>query len=154
MGFFDKSSKPVNEPISIDRYKRRFDANDINYGIDDDGDAVARFDNGIFWFMTAGPDSDVIHIRARWIPALVPAQMDQAVALANEFNGSHLLPRCYVVQTDEDTVLAFGDLVVDATHGVSDDQLDMHLSAATETCNQFFTSLNEAFPELAATIED
>ena len=155
VGFFDKADKtPQLQPISIERYCRRLDTNDVSYSLDDDGDPAARFDDGVFWFMAQGADSDIIHIRGRWIPTLTPDQFGEAMQVANTFNETHLMPKCYVVQTDEETVLAFADLVVDATYGVSDDQLDMYFSAATATAQQFYAALGEAFPERAALLDD
>lgn len=153
MGFFDKPAKGGLEPLSQDRFRRAFDASDVNYGTDDDGDLVAGFGPGIFWFMVTGAEKDILRIQSRWMATLPADQLGRVIELGNEFNASHYFPRCFAQLNAEGEVLAFCDIIADCTYGITDDQLEVYLSAATSTANQYYEVLAEEYPELAASIE-
>lgn len=154
MGFFDKPAKGGLQPVSKERITKLFDEADVNYGFDDDGDVIAGFGPGMFWFMVTGADKDILRLQSRWRATIPADQFDRVVSMANEFNGSHYFPRCFVQRNSDGETIAFTDLVADCTHGITDDQLNIYLSAMTGTSNQFFEVLAEAYPELAATIEE
>lgn len=153
MGFFDKPAQGGLEPLSKDRFIRLFKANDINYGTDDDGDIVAGFGPGLFWFMATGSDGDVLRIQSRWMATVPADQFDRVVQLGNDFNSTHYFPRCFAQRTDEGEVMAFCDVVADCTSGITDEQLDVYLSAATSTANQYYEVLAQEYPELAAALD-
>ncbi|MFV0450656.1 MAG: YbjN domain-containing protein [Propioniciclava sp.] len=153
MGFFDKPGKGGLESLSQGRFARLFDANNVNYGTDDDGDIMAGFGPGMFWLMAAGSDGDILRIQSRWMATIPADQYDRVVQLGNDFNASHYFPRCFAQRDEAGDVIAFCDIVADCTSGVTDEQLDIYISAATTTANQYYDVLAQEYPDIAAGIE-
>lgn len=149
MGFFDNApAQNANglAPLSMDRVREIFDRSEINYGVDDEGDLLGGWEHGGFNFIATGDDKDILSVRGTWFGELPLDRLDEVNAFTAAWNREHFWPKtCPIVS--EDTVLILCDHVVAYQYGLTDDQLEDHLSCGLMTGNSLFEALNEAFPE-------
>lgn len=155
MGFFTKpeagaAAQPSLAPLSHQRIIDRLDAQGFTYGVDDDGDIGGRWDDHLFYFFRLGNDGEYLQVRGRWAREVPLAEADALTRTANQWNLDTLWPKVYVRVEGED-VGVYAEHVVDYEHGVSDEQLDLHMACGISTALQFFTHLDELYPEAAAT---
>lgn len=151
MGYFNKPQQSAAElaPLTNDRIKSVLDAREANYGVDDDGDIGGYWDGHLFYFFILGSDKDFLQSRARWNRRVDVAHFAAIVEAANEWNATKLWPKVYL-RTEESSVGVYAEHTVPYEHGLTDEQLDLHLAVAISTTGQFFDHLDESYPEQAA----
>ena len=150
MGYFNKPQQSAAElaPLTNDRIKAVLDAREANYGVDEDGDIGGYWDGHLFYFFILGSDKDFLQSRAKWNRKVDVSQFEAIVSAANEWNATKLWPKVYVRQ--EEFVGVYAEHTVPYEHGLTDEQLDLHLAVAISTTGQFFDHLDESYPEQAA----
>lgn len=149
MGFFtkpDDSPTGALEPLSTERIAARLDAGGYNYGVDDDGDIGGRWDDHLFYFFRYGRDGEFFQVRGRWSRSVPVSERAAVLDLANDWNAEKIWPKVYV-RAEDDELGVYCEHSVDYEHGVSDQQLDLHIAAGLSTSLQFFASLDEAYPQ-------
>jgi hypothetical protein len=151
MGFFTKpTDQPTGlAPLSKERITAHFDANDLRYGVDDDGDIGAYFDGHPFYFFVLGDQAEYLQTRARWNRRVDASELDAVLRLVNEWNTDKLWPKGYA-RVEGDTVGVYGEHSVDYEHGLTDDQLGLHIPCSVSTTLHLFTALDDAYPAQAA----
>jgi hypothetical protein len=111
--------------------------------------AAAGID-GIIWFFTYGNQSEILQVRGIWDGKLSPADLPQALEVINEWNRDRLFPKVYARVNDEGQLRVISEHTLDYEHGLTDDQLNLHVNTGIATSCQLWERLNEAFPEAAA----
>ncbi|AEE44257.1 YbjN domain-containing protein [Cellulomonas fimi] len=152
MGFFNKpASGPagVLAPLSAERITGYLDANGMRYGVDDDGDIGGYWDGHLFFFFRLGEGEELLQIRGRWNRRVEVSELDAMLRLVNDWNADRLWPKLYV-RVEEDVLGVYAEHTVDYRHGVTDEQIDLHVTATFSTALAFFERLDEAYPEQAA----
>jgi hypothetical protein len=136
-------------PMAKTRITERLDAQELRYLLDEDGDVAGYWDGHLFYFFVYGDAEQVFQVRGRWNRSVGPDQLGALVRLANEWNSQRLWPKAFV-REEEGELGVYGELTVDYADGVSDAQLDRHISCAVATTVGLFQQLDELFPEAAA----
>jgi hypothetical protein len=136
--------------LTKDRIKKALEARGWSYHVDSDGDIGGGWEDGTFWFFTYGDKGEILQVRGIWRGRLPMAEWDRAVAIANDWNCDKLFPKTYARATDAGEAQMICEHSLDYEHGVTDEQLDMHLRTAIGTGGDFFEKLNEEFPAAAA----
>ncbi|GMA30667.1 YbjN domain-containing protein [Litorihabitans aurantiacus] len=153
MGFFTKPQDAASAgglaPLTTDRIKATLDARGSQYGVDDDGDVGGYWDGHLFYFFLLGQSSEYLQVRGRWNRRVGIDQLDAVTRLVNTWNADKLWPKVYV-RAEDDLVGVYAEHTVDYEHGVSDEQLDLHLACAIATSGQAFDQLDESYPSEAA----
>ena len=156
MGFFTKPtdtpaspSSGALAPLSQERITAHFDANDIRYGVDDDGDLGCYFDGHPFYFFVVGQDGEYLQVRARWHRKVDASELDAVLRIVNEWNTDRLWPKGYV-RAEGDVLGVYGEHTVDYEHGLTDEQLGLHVQLSVSTTLHLFGALDEAYPAQAA----
>lgn len=156
MGFFTKPDAAADggalAPLTHERIAGRLDAGGYNYGVDDDGDIGGRWDDHLFYFFRYGPEGEFLQVRGRWSRSVPVSERSAVLDLANEWNAEKIWPKVYV-RPEGDELGVYCEHSVDYEHGVSDEQIDLHLAAGVSTSLQFFTRLDEAYPEAVAAFQ-
>jgi hypothetical protein len=67
----------------------------------------------------------------------------------NAWNADKLWPKGYV-RVEDDVLGIYAEHTVDYEHGVTDEQIDLHLACGISTALQLFEHIDEAYPEQAA----
>lgn len=150
MSFFTKGAEmrsPADlEPFTIERVTKLLEELEINFDIDDDGDAYAVWDNFMMNFMQMGEKHEIFAMRGNWRVTPSPEKFLELVSFCNEWNSKHIWPKTYAFDRGE-IVSVHGELVVDYEHGLSTEQLKQHLICGLNTIAQFMNALNEKYPE-------
>ena len=153
MGFFTKdvsgTPQQLLEPLSRDRIKTVLDARGLNYGVDDDGDVGGYWDGHLFYFFVLGQSDEYLQVRSRWnrqVGAQEQAALQDAV---NAWNADRLWPKAYV-RVEDGVPAVYAEHTVDYEHGVTDQQIDLHLMCAISTSLKLYEQLDEAYPAAAA----
>lgn len=158
MGFFNKPEVGAGaglEQLSKERIKAALEAKGWSYDVDADGDIGSGWTAGVFWFLTAGREGEVLQVRGVWRGELTSEQYARAGAVCQDWNTNTFWPKTYPRVNEENGVVkVITELTVDYEHGVTADQLGQHLSCALETSHEFFGKLAEAFPEAAPTDDE
>lgn len=152
-GFFNKPitpNTPSLAPLSQERLKAVLEADGMNYGIDDDGDLGGWWDGHLFYFFLMGPAKEILQIRGRWNRDIPNSELEALLATANQVHIERMFPRVAVLPGDDGSLGIYGAHTVDYEHGVTDDQLRLHFATAISSTLQFFTLLDERYPEAAA----
>ena len=153
MGFFSNSNlqpTPQLAPLGKERIKATLEANNWSYQVDSDGDIGSGWDDGIIWFFTYGNQSEILQVRGIWDGKLSPADLPQALEVINEWNRDRLFPKVYARVNDEGQLRVISEHTLDYEHGLTDDQMNLHVNTGIATSCQLWERLNEAFPEAAA----
>ena len=122
-------------PRSRQRVEAALDRHGWHYRIDDDGDITGRWDDDIITFMLRGEDDEMLNVLGYMSEDLPMGRLDEVRYALEEWHRGHLWPTCFW-RDNEDAGLTFsvgGAVAVDYEHGVTDDQLDLHLSCAIST---------------------
>lgn len=153
MGFFTKpeatGSAPAPQTLTHDRITAVLDARDMRYGVDDDGDIGGYWDGHLFYFFRLGGQQEYLQVRGRWNRKVAVDEYARVVDLVNTWNSEKLWPKGYV-RAEGDVVGVYAEHTVDYEHGLTDEQLDLHLACGITTGLSLFEHLDEQFPEQAA----
>lgn len=152
MGFFNKpTTTPAGAlpPLSAERITACLDAREMRYGIDDDGDVGGYWDGHLFYFFRIGQDQEYLQVRGRWNRQVGLDELAAVSARVNDWNADRLWPKVYV-RVEDDRLGVYAEHTVDYEHGLTDEQLDVHLACGISTALSFFETLDEAYPEQAA----
>lgn len=152
MGFFNKENIGGGElaPLTNDRIIAALEELEWLYDIDDDGEIGAGWEEGFFYFLRRGSQEEILHIRGIWHPRLTSENLAEADAFCAEWNRSTLWPKAYTVSFDDGVVRVACENNVDYEHGVSHKQIMQQIACAVSTGCEFFSKLDEAFPEQRA----
>lgn len=152
MAFFTKPSEsaaPALAPLTHERITATLDKREMRYGVDDDGDIGGYWDGHLFYFFRLGENQEYLQVRGRWNRPVPVTELDAVTRLVNDWNAQRLWPKGYVRSEDEH-VGVYAEHTVDYEHGLTDEQLDVHLACAISTGLALFERLDEAYPEIAA----
>ena len=152
MGFFNKPDTPAAAlaPLSNERIKAALEAQSWRYHVDEDGEVNGGWEDGFFYFLTRGQQSEIFYVRGTWYGKLPEAAYAHAQQVCSDWNEETLWPKTYARRTDEGQVRVHVEHTVDYEYGLTDQQLQQHLVTVINTGSQFFGKLNETFPEAAA----
>jgi len=145
----DPATDPTLPPLTIARVAALLDAQGAQYGTDDDGDLFAAWDSHPFWFMAVGPDKAYFQVRARWAPTAPRSELGALLIACNEWSQQMLWPKLYV-RADAEGAAVYAEHTVTYERGVTDAQLDLHLSTSIGSTLGFFRELATAFPAAVA----
>jgi hypothetical protein len=132
-------------PLTRDRIARALEARGYTYGIDADGDIGGRWDDHVFYFLRIGPQREVLQVRGRWNRSVPAGELAPVLELANAWNTDTIFPKVYV-RVEGGELGVYGELAVDYEHGVSDEQIDLHLGCGVSLTLSFFERLDERYP--------
>lgn len=152
MGFFTKPTDIPGAdlaPLSHERLTATLEARDMRYGVDDDGDVGGYWDGHLFYFFRLGENREYLQVRGRWNRPVPVTELDRVTRLVNDWNAERLWPKGYV-RVEDDQLGVYAEHTVDYEHGLSDEQLDLHLACGISTGLQLFEALDQAYPEIAA----
>ena len=153
MGFFNNAKlEPTPElaPLTKERIKATLEASSWSYHVDSDGDIGSGWDHGVIWFFTYGNQAEILQVRGIWDGKLSPDDLPQALDVVNEWNCDRLFPKVYARINDERQLRVISEHSLDYEHGLTDEQLNLHVNTGIATSCQLWERLNEAFPEAAA----
>ncbi|MEZ0449480.1 YbjN domain-containing protein [Cellulomonas sp. ICMP 17802] len=142
--------EPALPPLTIDRVAARLDLRGSVYGRDDDGDLVGRWDGHPFWFITMGRAKEYFQVRGRWARQVQATEFGNVLLAANSWSETMVWPKLYV-RIEAEQVAVYTEHTVDYEHGVTDEQLDLHVTGGIASALRFFAKLDEMYPEAAAT---
>lgn len=153
MGFFTKpddgAAAAGPQALSHQRLLDVLDAREMNYAVDDDGDVGGYWDGHLFYFFRMGGQQEYLQTRGRWNRRVGIDQYARVVDLVNTWNSEKLWPKGYV-RAEDGVVGVYAEHTVDYEHGVTDEQLDLHLACGITTALSLFEHLDEQFPDEAA----
>ena len=153
MGFFTKpdGAAAAPEPLALthQRLIDVLDAREMNYAVDDDGDVGGYWDGHLFYFFRMGGQQEYLQTRGRWNRRVGVEEYARVVDLVNTWNSEKLWPKGYV-RAEDGVVGVYAEHTVDYEHGVTDEQLDLHLACGITTALSLFEHLDEQFPAEAA----
>ena len=153
MGFFTKpdaaGSAGAAQALSHERIISVLDSREMRYGVDDDGDIGGYWDGHLFYFFRMGGSQEYLQTRGRWNRKVGVDQFERVVDLVNAWNSEKLWPKGYV-RAEDGVVGVYAEHTVDYEHGVTDEQLDLHLACGITTALSLFEHLDEHFPDEAA----
>jgi len=160
MGYFaqptDSGAMPGRvAPLTPARLQATLDSQHWHYEVDEDGDLRGSWDGHMFYFMRVGPHQEILMIRGRWEARPSIETGESMLPLLNKWHREHLFPKAHVVDfPDDGNSRVFTELVIDCEHGVTDEQLLLHISAGITTSIDLFKDLNKAYPGLQETDDD
>lgn len=122
--------------LTKERLLKLFDASNITYTIDSDGDIVTTV-GGLKVFAEAMPDKDVLEFYTLY--GFTPsASMSQKLALCNRFNDNMLVAKMAIPEADNTTIVISYDIIT--TGGVAEKTI-------TESLSRFATVAQQGLQE-------
>lgn len=103
-------------------------------------------ETGLFYFLTAGSQKEILSVRGTWVCALDGDDFEEASQIAERWNAENFWPKTYPFFIDEGFVRLNTEVNADYEYGVSDQQLRQHVRCAISTSLAFFALANETFP--------
>jgi hypothetical protein len=138
----------VLAPLTAARVEAILKKEGYYYFIDSEGDLGSHWGDHTFYFFFYGESKEMFQIRGRWHRKVDSAWLYEVVTAANDWNTTKLYPKAYV-RNNDDEIGVYGEHTVDYEHGVSDEQLLLHIHCAVQTTLAFFEVLDEKFPQVA-----
>ena len=138
--------EPTLPPMSIARVAQLLDARGSVYGTDADGDLVGRWDGHPFWFMTLGDGHEYFQVRGRWARQVPSTELGTVLLAANAWSESMVWPKLYV-RIEDDQVAVYSEHTMDYEYGVTDEQLDLHVTIGIASALRFFAELDTRYPD-------
>jgi hypothetical protein len=153
MAFFAKStptsSGPV--PLTIDRVADVLEARECSFGWSSDRASVGGFwGDHLMEFLLYGEHDEVLQVRAHWGRPLGVDQRPAVLDALNAHASGRLWPKAYVDVDDDGELLVLAEHAIDYEHGVTDEQLDLHLACALNASLGLFEELDRQFPAAVA----
>jgi hypothetical protein len=145
VGYFtrnDTESGPGLAPLTFERVEAVLKQQGFHFFIDSDGDLGGNWDDHMFYFFFLGKDKEILQVRGQWNRRPGPERLPDVLAAANNWNTHKIFPKIYV-HADDGVVRVFGEHSVDYEHGVSDEQILLHIQCAINTTVSFFETLEE-----------
>jgi len=149
----EHATPPGPAPLTQARVIERLEARGFGYKVDPDGDVGGMWDDHLFYFFVLGASDEYLQVRGRWSRTVAVGEVAALLEAVNAWNTDKLWPKCYV-RVDGTDVGVYAEHVVDYEHGVTDEQLDLHLACGISTGLQLFTHLDELYPREAAESRD
>ena len=137
--------------LTTARIAERLDARGSVYGTDKDGDLVGRWDGHPFWFMTMGREKEYLQVRGRWARQVPGTEFGNVLLGANAWSETMVWPKIFV-RIEGEQVAVYTEHTVDYEHGLTDEQLDLHLTVGIASALRFFAGLDEKYPDAVETV--
>ena len=142
-------------PLTTQRLQAALESQNWHFETDEDGDLRGSWDGHMFYFLRVGPSQEIFMIRGRWEARPAISLAETMLPVVNKWHREHLFPKAHIVDFPEDgNSRVFTEVIIDCEHGVTDEQLLLHISAGISTALDLFKDLNEAFPGLQETDEN
>ena len=138
-------------PLTTARIAERLDARGSVYGTDKDGDLVGRWDGHPFWFMTMGREKEYLQVRGRWARQVPGTEFGNVLLGANAWSETMVWPKVFV-RIEAEQVAVYTEHTVDYEHGLTDEQLDLHLTVGIASALRFFARLDDLYPDAVETV--
>ena len=142
--------EPTLPPLTTARVAQRLDARGSVYGTDKDGDLVGRWDGHPFWFITLGHTKEYLQVRGRWAREIPSTEFGTVLLGANAWSESMVWPKVFV-RIESEKVAVYTEHTIDYERGVSDEQLDLHLTVGIASALRFFAELDAKYPDAVST---
>jgi hypothetical protein len=136
-------------PISNERIAAVLTGQNWTYETDEDGDLCGGWDGHMFYFLRMGANKEIFMVRGRWEARLPLGMGSQLLPVLNEWHLTHFFPKAVVVDfPDDGNSRVFTEVTVDCEHGISDEQLLLHINAGINSALGLFEELEKRFPGL------
>lgn len=118
---------------------------DYRYLRDEQGELCGLWGYRLFTFTLV--HERLLLVRGRWArQGGIPRRTD-LLEFANRWNATNVRPKCYLRVGDDGRVHVLAETALPVTAGLSDAQLDNHLSLSLSSGSLVFDSLDEHFPD-------
>ncbi|MFC4145408.1 YbjN domain-containing protein [Micromonospora mangrovi] len=120
-------------PLSLALVTSALDRRGDGYAVEPDGTVVGRWGEAVIQFRRLGRRGEVLHARVVATRRLAAGRLAEAYAFCNAWNHDRLLPKAYVHDPGDGTLVLAGDVTTDLAHGVAPTQLVVLLTATVST---------------------
>ena len=141
--------------LSSDRIAAALDSQGWHYEVDEDGDIRGSWGGHMFYFLRMGRDREVLMVRGRWEARPTIEQGFEMLPWLNTWHRENLFPKAVVVDfPDDGNCRIFTEVTIDCEHGITDEQLMLHIRAGLQSALSMFEEANKAFPGLQETEDE
>ena len=140
-------------PLTSALVAQRLDARGSVYGTDKDGDLVGRWDGHPFWFILLGQTKEYLQVRGRWARQVPGTEFGNVLLGANAWSETMVWPKIFV-RIEAEQVAVYTEHTIDYEGGVTDEQLDLHLTIGIASALRFFSALDEKYPDAVSTFPE
>ena len=138
--------------MTTELLKSTMDKQQWKYIITSSGDLHSAWDGHGFDFMRQGPNHEILIVRGRWEARPSISLHQQILDLLNGWNRDRFFPKAYIVDFPEDgNSRVVTEVVIDCEHGITEEQLKLHILSGITTSLKLFEQLNETFPGIQET---
>lgn len=145
MGEQQSETSDILRPLTRERVEESLTRNEWNYFIDDQGDIGSAWDVGRVYYLLLG-EAPILLIAGYWEGVLDQETIPAAMDLANQWEAENAMPKAYLQGRDGKGYIR-GDWVLSLKGGVTDDQLDGVIHAATVSIMKFFEACQQTLPQ-------
>ncbi|HMO10283.1 MAG TPA: YbjN domain-containing protein [Actinotalea sp.] len=132
-------------PLTRDRIAAYLHAEGYLTGTDDEGDIAGVWNGHRFWFIVLGESDEVLQVRGRASTVLPVERRNAALLAVNDWNRDRIWPKAYV-REEEDGLALYGEVSVELSSGVTDEQLGRLVDCGLATSIQLFDAMVRAQP--------
>ena len=141
----------VPTPLTNERLGAWFTRHGYRYFVDDEGDVGGVWRGRLFYFFLFGEHQEILQVRGQWNREFAIERLPDVLEICNEWNADRIWPKAYVRVRDDGMVHMTCEVATDLEHGVTDAQLGQLLHCGVSATSSFFDTLDEMFPDPAAT---
>ncbi len=143
-----RTAAGLNEPAPLNRERVAASLTELEaqFGLDDEGDAIGRWDGHVFRFFCLGETREIFMVRSFWEPEPPMDLWSHVLEEINTWNSERLWPKAYARAFESRTIVTT-ELTMNYQDGLTDRQLRRHLTTAIGTALEFYEHLQERFPD-------
>ena len=123
----------VPTPLTRERVIALFKKRDWRYFIDSEGDLGGIWDDATFYFFFHGEMKEIFWIHAQYPGTVDAGRLGVVRDVLEDSHRRRPWPMAHYRIDDGGDIRVYAENAVDYEHGVTDDQLDLHLSCAIST---------------------
>lgn len=140
----------VLQPLTHELIIDVLDGMESEYELDEDGDPIGQWDNGLFYFLilSSGLSDAIFQVHGRWEESLPSERFGEAAIFANEWNSSEGLPMAFArLEEEDDTVGIYAETNVDFGSGLTLEQLTITIENGIGMALALFDAAQEMFAD-------
>ncbi|MCL1923449.1 MAG: YbjN domain-containing protein [Propionibacteriaceae bacterium] len=148
MGYF---TRPEGEPaylapLTTSRIASCLDAHSWHYSVNEDESITGWWDSFFFLFACQGEENNVFYAHAVNNRTLPQTELPSAIRHANDWNSQHLWPMV-TAREREDSTVVLSVYAIECSHGISDEQLDLHIRRSISTMVDALMEIDKQYPD-------
>ena len=133
-------------PVTDERILRWLKDENYSYFLYSDGQIGGFWGLSTLAFVTSEEKSRLL-VTGSWYRQANIEHLPDILKTCNRWNIEHIFPKAYTRVRDDGSVHIRGQFIINTEHGLTSNQLSVHLERSVDSICQFFSYLDNQYPD-------